>query len=603
MTIYSPYIVPTENLFMSETSTHGLTAAQIASLDDLKLPELRELAKNLGMKSISVLRKPELISAIRDFARTQSLPENNSPSTQPSLFESNSSDESSFNQGLDHDEDDQHEYDTYDYDSDHEDDESDENDGHGLVINRVARTKVPGIMRNEAPRFHVKDEFFKSKEERLMGKIADESKNIGKSHEFELDIDRSGMNPPTTPQKIPTDTNRRITVIPSLIGSPIDEHLKQFESEIGQNIVVEGTLEILPEGYGFLRSLNYNYAASPDDVYVSQSQVQKFMLRQGDCIVGLVRPPKKGEKYYALLKIAALNGLTLDQAMRRPFFEDMLPIYPDQRFKLEHNPAEITSRAIDLFSPLGKGQRGLIVAQPKTGKTTILRQIANAVSVNNPETKIVILLVDERPEEVTEMERTVQNAEVVASTFDERPENHVGLSEIVFEKCKRMMECGHDVLLLMDSITRLGRAYNIVMGNSGRTMSGGVDSQALKIPRQLFSSARNIENGGSLTIIATALIETGSRMDDVIFEEFKGTGNMEIVLDRRMAERRIFPAIDVFRSGTRKEDLLVPVEEREKVILLRRHLVQMNSVEAMNFLKDKMRGTKNNMEFLISMNR
>jgi len=245
----------------------------------------------------------------------------------------------------------------------------------------------------------------------------------------------------------------------------------------------------------------------------------------------------------------------------------------------------------------------LVVAQPKTGKTTILRQIANAVAANNPETKIVMLLVDERPEEVTEMERTVTSAEVVASTFDEKPENHVGLSEIVFEKCKRLMESGHDVLLLMDSITRLARAYNVVMGNSGRTMTGGVDSQALKIPRQLFSSARNIENGGSLTILATALIDTGSRMDDVIFEEFKGTGNMEIVLDRRLADRRMFPAIDVFRSGTRKEDLLVGEDEREKVILLRRHLAQMSSVEAMTFLKDKMRGTRSNMEFLVSMNR
>ena len=284
-------------------------------------------------------------------------------------------------------------------------------------------------------------------------------------------------------------------------------------------------------------------------------------------------------------------------------FEDLLPIYPEMRYKLENSFAEYTTRLIDMFAPIGKGQRGLIVAQPKTGKTTIIRNIANAVNNNHPDTKIIILLVDERPEEVTEMQRTVKNAEVVASTFDEKPENHIGLSEIVFEKAKRLVESGQDVLLLMDSITRLARAYNVAGSNSGRTMSGGVDSEALKAPRQLFSSARNIENGGSLTIIATALVDTGSRMDDVIFEEFKGTGNMELVLDRRLAERRIFPAIDVFKSGTRREELIVSDEEREKVVLLRRYLNNHNAFEAMEFLLDKMKGTKNNMEFLISMNK
>jgi transcription termination factor Rho len=287
----------------------------------------------------------------------------------------------------------------------------------------------------------------------------------------------------------------------------------------------------------------------------------------------------------------------------REDFEDLLPVYPEMRFKLEHKPTEYTTRLVDLFAPIGKGQRGLIVAQPKTGKTTILRNIANAVNQNHPETKIIILLVDERPEEVTEMERSVQNAEVVASTFDEKPENHVGLSEIVFEKAKRLVESGQDVLLLMDSITRLARAYNVATGNSGRTMSGGVDSEALKAPRQLFSSARNIEGGGSLTIIATALVETGSRMDDVIFEEFKGTGNMELVLDRRLAERRIYPAIDIFKSGTRREELFVPDQEREKVVLLRRYLNKHNAFEAMEFLLDKMKGTRSNEEFLISMNK
>ena len=280
-----------------------------------------------------------------------------------------------------------------------------------------------------------------------------------------------------------------------------------------------------------------------------------------------------------------------------------MPIYPEDRFKLEHKPTEYTTRALDLFAPMGKGQRGLIVAQPKTGKTTILRNIANAVNENNPETKIIILLIDERPEEVTEMERNVENAEVVASTFDEKPENHIGLSEIVFEKSKRLVESGHDVLVLLDSITRLARAYNICQPSSGRTMSGGIDSEALKAPRQLFSSARNIENGGSLSILATALVQTGSRMDDLIFEEFKGTGNMEIVLDRNLSERRIYPAMDIFKSGTRREELIVPESEHEKVVLLRRYLNRMNSFEAMEFVLDKMKGTEDNEEFLLSMNK
>lgn len=392
-------------------------------------------------------------------------------------------------------------------------------------------------------------------------------------------------------------------VLPESDAARLEDRLAEIRPKLGKFLLNEGTLEILPDGYGFLRSVNYNYKASPDDIYVSPSQIKRFRLKQGDCVIGIIRPPKVGERYFALLRVEGVNGKIPRDMDNREDFEDLLPIYPNERFELETHHAEYTTRVIDMFSPLGKGQRGLIVAQPKTGKTTILRDIANAVSKNDPDTKIIILLIDERPEEVTEMDRSVENAEVVASTFDEKPENHIGLSEIVFEKAKRLVESGHDVLLLMDSITRLSRAYNICAGNSGRTMTGGVDSEALKAPRQLFTSARNIEGGGSLTIVATALIETGSRMDDVIFEEFKGTGNMEIVLDRRLADRRIFPAIDIFKSGTRREELLVPDEEREKVILLRRYLNNMNSFEAMEFLLEKMRGTANNDEFLISMNK
>jgi transcription termination factor Rho len=392
-------------------------------------------------------------------------------------------------------------------------------------------------------------------------------------------------------------------ILPESDAPTLDERLAEIEPELGPYLIQEGTLEILPDGYGFLRSVNYNYKASPDDIYVSPSQIKRFRLKQGDCVIGIIRPPKVGERYFALLRVDGVNGKIPHDMDNREDFEDLLPIYPEERFKLENLPSEYTTRIIDLFAPLGKGQRGLIVAQPKTGKTTILRKIANAVNKNNPDTKVIILLIDERPEEVTEMERNVENAEVVASTFDEKPENHIGLSEIVFEKAKRLVESGHDVLMLMDSITRLARAYNICQPTSGRTMSGGVDSEALKAPRQLFSSARNIEHGGSLSILATALVQTGSRMDDLIFEEFKGTGNMEVVLDRNLSERRIYPAIDIFKSGTRREELIVPESEREKVVLLRRYLNRMNAFEAMEFVLDKMKGTEDNEEFLLSMNK
>lgn len=380
------------------------------------------------------------------------------------------------------------------------------------------------------------------------------------------------------------------------------ERLQELQPSLGGHIIAEGTLEIMPDGIGFLRSVHYNFLPGPDDIMLSAQTVRQHKLRPGDCVVGVVRPPDTDERYFNLVRIEGINGRIPEEVTDRADFEDLLPVYPDKRFVLETKANNYLTRIIDLFAPLGKGQRGLIVAQPKTGKTTILRNIANSVSTNNPETRIIILLVDERPEEVTEMERSVIDAEVVASTFDSRPENHVRVAEIVFEKARRLVECGQDVLILMDSITRLARAYNICANNTGRTMSGGIDAQALKVPRQLFSSARNIEGGGSLTIIATALIETGSRMDDVIFEEFKGTGNMEIVLDRRLADRRIFPAIDVFKSGTRREELLVSDEEREKVVLLRRYLSTMNPVEAVEFLLDKMKGTYDNRHFLISMN-
>ncbi|MEX2368555.1 MAG: transcription termination factor Rho [Balneolaceae bacterium] len=440
--------------------------------------------------------------------------------------------------------------------------------------------------------------------------VSPPSKQYGKQNHIQSydQSDRSGNRKDKNRQGKPRDQYKKnkkhvSNVLPESDADNLEDRLNDIRPDLGKFLLNEGTLEILPDGYGFLRSVNYNYKASPDDIYVSPSQIKRFRLKQGDCVIGIIRPPKVGERYFALLRVEGVNGKIPRDMDNREDFEDLLPIYPNERFQLEYLPNEYTTRIINMFAPLGKGQRGLIVAQPKTGKTTILRNIANAISAKNPETQIIILLIDERPEEVTEMERTVKNAEVVASTFDERPENHIGLSEIVFEKSKRLVESGHDVLLLMDSITRLARAYNICASNSGRTMTGGVDSEALKAPRQLFTSARNIEEGGSLTILATALVETGSRMDDVIFEEFKGTGNMEIVLERKLSDRRIFPAIDIFKSGTRREELLVPDAEREKVVLLRRYLNSMNAFEAMEFLLDKMKGTRDNEEFLLSMNK
>jgi len=363
----------------------------------------------------------------------------------------------------------------------------------------------------------------------------------------------------------------------------------------------KGVLEVLPDGYGFLRSSDYNYLPSPDDIYVSPSQIKKFSLRTGDFISGQVRPPKEGERFYALLRVEAVNGLDPEKVRGRTLFDNLTPVYPTNKINLESAPGEYSMRVMDMLSPIGRGQRGLIVSPPKSGKTILLQKIANSITRNSPEIKLIVLLIDERPEEVTDMERSVQG-EVISSTFDEPAERHVQVADMVIEKAKRLVEAKEDVVILLDSITRLARAHNIVVPHSGRILSGGVDSNALQKPKRFFGAARNIEDGGSLTIIATALIETGSRMDDVIFEEFKGTGNMELVLDRDLSDRRIFPAINVNRSGTRKEELLLKEEELAKIWILRKILSDFNPIEAMEFLMDKMRGTKNNKEFLNNMN-
>jgi transcription termination factor Rho len=383
---------------------------------------------------------------------------------------------------------------------------------------------------------------------------------------------------------------------------PKKEEKPVFDVDLDGVIFSEGVLEMMPEGYGFLRSSDYNYLSSPDDIYVSPSQIKLFGLKTGDTVKGNVRPPKDGEKYFALIKVEHINGKQPEEIRDRVPFDYLTPLFPNERLNLSvGDPGTYSTRVIDLFSPIGKGQRGMIVAQPKTGKTTILKEIANAIARNHPEVYLIVLLIDERPEEVTDMERSV-NAEVLSSTFDETAERHVKVSNIALQKAKRLVECGHDVVILLDSITRLARAHNTVSPSSGKVLSGGVEANALHKPKKFFGAARNIENGGSLTIIATALVDTGSKMDEVIFEEFKGTGNMEIQLDRRLANRRIYPAIDLVSSGTRRDDLLLDEVAMKKILILRNHLADMTPEESMTFILKNMKGTKDNEEFLISMN-
>jgi transcription termination factor Rho len=378
-------------------------------------------------------------------------------------------------------------------------------------------------------------------------------------------------------------------------------NFRDSDFEFDGIIESEGVLEMMPDGYGFLRSSDYNYLASPDDIYLSTSQIRLFGLKTGDTVKGVVRPPKEGEKFFPLVRVLKINGHDPQVVRDRVSFEHLTPIFPSEKFKLAERQSTISTRIIDLFSPIGKGQRGMIVAQPKTGKTMLLKDIANAIAANHPEVYLIVLLIDERPEEVTDMVRSVRG-EVIASTFDREPQEHVKIANIVLEKAKRLVECGHDVVILLDSITRLARAYNTVQPASGKVLSGGVDANALQKPKRFFGAARNVENGGSLSIIATALTETGSKMDEVIFEEFKGTGNMELQLDRKIANKRIFPAIDLTSSSTRRDDLLLDAKTLQRMWIMRKYLSDMNPVEAMDFINDRFKKTKNNEEFLISMN-
>lgn len=430
-----------------------------------------------------------------------------------------------------------------------------------------------------------------SSDELLKSIDLDIDKSVAK-FEDAVSPDVSDQSIKPTPKSRPTESGEDKTDTPKRESS-----IKDFDGVISN----EGVLEIMQDGYGFLRSSDYNYLASPDDIYVSPSQIKLFGLKTGDTVRGFIRPPKEGEKYFALLKVESVNGKTTEEIRDRVAFEYLTPLFPDEMLKLSTSSDNMSTRILDLFCPIGKGQRGMIVAQPKTGKTVLLKHIANAIAENHPEVYLLVLLIDERPEEVTDMARSVK-AEVIASTFDEQADRHVKVASIVLEKAKRLVECGHDVVILLDSITRLARAYNTVIPSSGKILSGGVDANALHKPKRFFGAARNVENGGSLTIIATALIDTGSKMDEVIFEEFKGTGNMELQLDRKLSNKRVYPSIDVPASGTRREELLMKDEELQRVWILRKYMSDMNSIEAMEFLQSKMKGTRNNDEFLLSMN-
>lgn len=407
--------------------------------------------------------------------------------------------------------------------------------------------------------------------------------------------------PPVEEVREPMEQPVRERQDPPMPQYPQKKREPRFNIDLDGAVPGEGVLEMMPDGYGFLRSADYNYLSSPDDVYVSPSQIKLFGLKTGDWVSGFVRPPKEGEKYFALLRVETINGRDPKEIRDRVPFDYLTPLFPDEKLNLVYNAGDYSTRVIDLFTPIGKGQRGMIVAQPKVGKTYLLKSIANAIAQNHPEIYLIVLLIDERPEEVTDMERSV-NAEVIASTFDEPAEKHVKVSSIVLQKAKRLVECGQDVVILLDSITRLARAHNTVAPSSGKVLSGGVEANAMQKPKQFFGAARNIENGGSLTILATALIDTGSKMDEVIFEEFKGTGNMELQLDRKLFNRRIFPSIDIINSSTRRDDLLHEREVLQRMWVLRNYLADMNTEEAMQFLLQRMRGTKSNEEFLATMN-
>ena len=470
-----------------------------------------------------------------------------------------------------------------------------------VIIEKTA-TEITPVQQNKKP-IHAPKKSTNTALENKTGDDKDVSKNPTTVEKPAQNKPKPAPNKPKTPHNNNNNNNNnnRNPKNQNQRNTNTGNKYKDPDFEFDGIIESEGVLEMMPDGYGFLRSSDYNYLSSPDDIYVSQSQIKLFGLKTGDTVRGNVRPPKEGEKYFPLIRVSKINGLNPNIVRDRVSFEHLTPLFPEEKFNLAEKGSSLSTRIIDLFSPIGKGQRGMIVAQPKTGKTMLLKDVANAIAANHPEVYQIVLLIDERPEEVTDMQRSVRG-EVVASTFDEPADKHVKVANIVLEKAKRLVECGHDVVILLDSITRLARAYNTVAPASGKILSGGIDANALHKPKRFFGAARNIENGGSLTIIATALTETGSKMDEVIFEEFKGTGNMELQLDRNISNRRIYPAIDLIKSSTRRDDLLLDSKNVQRLWVLRKYLADMNPIEAMEFINEKVKFSKNNEEFLISMN-
>jgi transcription termination factor Rho len=533
------------------------------NIEELKLPELKQMGESLGIKKVRSMRKPELVSAIKSFAK---------------------GDDNKI--------------------SDLEKSGSNKIPSEKYEIKETRKTedlKSKDILDQDSSTSNNSEKNYGEDSKRRSEGFRSDNPNKKQGHTQRPERNDRGSRPERNDRGPRPERNDRGPRSERNDRGSRQERPERREYEFEGIIPTEGVVEMMPDNFAFLRSSDYNYLNSPDDVYISVQQVKQYGLKTGDTVRGQVRPPREGEKFFPLTKVVSINGREPDFIRDRVSFEHLTPLFPEEKFTLTGRKSTLSTRVIDLFSPIGKGQRGLIVAQPKTGKTVLLKEVANAIAANHPEAYMIILLIDERPEEVTDMARNV-NAEVVASTFDEPAERHVRVANIVLEKSKRLVECGHDVIILLDSITRLARAYNTVSPASGKVLSGGVDANALHRPKRFFGAARNIEDGGSLTILATALIETGSKMDEVIYEEFKGTGNMEMQLDRKISNRRIYPAIDLIASGTRKEDLLLSSDVLSRMYILRRHLADMTPVEAMQFLHDRMSKTLNNEEFLISMN-
>jgi len=546
---------------------------EIESLKEKKLPELQDIAEKLGVKKYGQLKKLDLVYQILDVQASTPVsrevkPKEKSPRPRRRILKPASAEKS---------------IEKTDKETPIKKVEKISNKGPQKIVEKASNeTPISAVVSKEGD---TKD---KVKPTEPREQSTPNKKPFKKPHKQN--------NPNQHPSSNHNKSNKQA-------GNNVRRQGKYRDPDFEFDGIIEseGVLDIMQDGYGFLRSSDYNYLSSPDDIYVSQSQIKLFGLKTGDTVRGIVRPPKEGEKYFPLIRVSLINGLNPSIVRDRVAFEHLTPLFPNEKFNLAEKGSSMSTRIIDLFSPIGKGQRGMIVSQPKTGKTMLLKDIANAIAANHPEVYQIVLLIDERPEEVTDMQRNVKG-EVVASTFDEPAEKHVRVANIVLEKAKRLVECGHDVVVLLDSITRLARAYNTVAPASGKILSGGIDANALHKPKRFFGAARKIENGGSLTIISTALTETGSKMDEVIFEEFKGTGNMELQLDRNISNRRIFPAIDLIKSSTRRDDLLLDEKTIQRMWVLRKYLADMNPVEAMEFISEKIKFTTNNQEFLVSMN-